>query len=55
MGDPGGVCHQPEAADRADEHEQRHGEQHVSWKIEKKQNKLAEGFWRFNTPLQDLQ
>lgn len=31
MGDLGGVCHQPEAAHRADEHEQRHGEQHVSW------------------------
>lgn len=30
VGDPGGLCHKPEAADCADEHEQRHGKQYVS-------------------------
>lgn len=29
LGDTGGVRHQPEAAHRSDEHEQRHGKQHV--------------------------
>lgn len=30
MGDSGGVCHQPETAHGANEHEQRHGKQYVS-------------------------
>lgn len=30
MGDAGGVCHQPKAAHRPNEHEQRDGKQYVS-------------------------